>query len=366
MSAFSRIRRLRRIPNFVGAPMQKYTGFRPEGVSCVLRGLGQASGELRFPVLAVGSAIFFFSAALAARGEDNFDGPAVIKVNDPITKGFGHSKGEKLVLNVKPAPVGEGAPNPQPGAETQPKPRAIRVWAKLGKDEKTGYSLLGLMDGSADTKAPGPDSDSLQCVVQWSKKSDPKATFTPDTNALPGRSGAAIRAHAATWHDAGTDPPSVFWETPIPDGANQVEIVAVYTDLMDDTNAARCRRNNTDFDGNKIYGDVPGVIGSWHGDLDKPVAEWFTINSADLVGNQKPKYSDPPTWADIKSMTKNAKDVVNNRTGYTLLERPASLKALRDNNNETKDTIEAALSAAALNNEINKDYDSGFDIQLTR
>jgi len=105
----------------------------------------------------------------------------------------------------------------------------LRITIAKGKrfQKDAGHSLYVSVIGS------GTDTDSAQCGIKWGKPSD--ANTLQVTNALS-QNKTKHREQGAYWTDANDDK-SVYWETDIPQDANHVEIVLVYTDLLKSTSS---------------------------------------------------------------------------------------------------------------------------------
>jgi len=281
-----------------------------------------------------------------------YSAPAVADdVDISILEPFTGKQREALITSIGLAPNGDGGGQPAPQTEGQPKPGSLRIYIKEGAQytiAAPGYPFAAKVFSGSESIG---DTDSAQCAVRW-MKADKKTEVARDANAKP----QGVRTSASKWTPVdGTAEGKgiVYWDTPIPDGAEFVEAVLVFTDVIDHTNAARFGNSNVDPDKSiDDNGDMPAVIGSWDGSLN---GRTWTFKKLD--GDIFPRPTNWPKFAEVTRLTDAAKGIVSDRTGYKLQERPPSLLGLK-----TKREIINAIRAAADANQINNTTDTGFDI----
>jgi hypothetical protein len=232
----------------------------------------------------------------------------------------------------------------------------LRVHIKEGpcfEDASPGYSnYFGILDGSDPRQE---DADSAQFAVRYLKHDGTECGKA--TNAFPGRNGAeAIRVKAAEWlkGNATKGERDAYADADIPPDAAQVDVVLVYTDLLTYANEHRYgTENGRETADYRMYsGDVPGVIAVWHGQLTD--GTWKFKSQMANVFRHMPDY---PKMAQLPELVARAKDVVQRTTGFTLEERPSSLKSA-----STKTEMEEVLLRAATAKQINNKDDTGFDL----
>lgn len=317
-------------------------------ISVGWNGIGENWWFVLFQLITLGIGLGGFGTAIGSATSHVYADTEI-----PFQNPFGEQGGTKaaIISSVEIVSIAaEGEGDPKEREESQPK---VRVRIREGEDWELAagdYDFFEVMEGN---NMDYEDTDSAQFAVKWMEGEKESGHYT---NATRRRGGAdQKREKGAVWTIGNKEPKKreVYRDVPIPEKADQVQIVIVYTDMLMNTNAHRFR--GEDPDGNKSQGDIPGVIGSWRGGRT-PDGKWnFQKNANDIFPHQ----ADFPTMAQIRTLTTQAINVVKNNTGYILEERPSRLKG-----KTTEAKIRAAIAEALELKEINSDHDTGFDILL--
>lgn len=115
-----------------------------------------------------------------------------------------------------------------------------------------------------------------------------------------------------------------------------LEVIVVYTDSI--------------FGSAKTAGDLPLVIGSFTGDLDRGVWK-IKANPEDVFRPQ----AEQPTGDKFAGLLKNTNDKLRDKTGYELRSRPAELLPYDRSGNPGK--VKDAFEMKKINTELDTGYD---------
>jgi Ca2+-binding RTX toxin-like protein len=235
---------------------------------------------------------------------------------------FSIREGDAIVTSASIVQPGAAPPGPIKGEAANSKTGAAVARSDQAAGQlylritvKSGPALgmpVGILRGHAIT-----DTDSGQAAVQWKTQG---GGSSHDTNAVPpAKQRVGKTVESATWTVVSDD--EVHWDFPIPATAVEGDVVLLYTDVLQGTDAEEVDIKNSD--GNTVgngKGDMPAIIGSW---TVKKVNGSWVIGTKGITArhsDQTPLSGPDPTKDQIKSAVDAATAIVN-RLGYQLKPR---------------------------------------------
>lgn len=216
-----------------------------------------------------------------------------------------------------------------------------------------GFKFGPVMDG---TDTYYSDSDSAQVAVVW--KNDKGETLARATNARPQLPKRSKDNPAAEWNRVAEGPPAKLqWRTAIPQGAAVAEIVAVYTDTLNNPPHYAPRQPERAARG----GDMPLVIASFSARREN--GAWQVVpRPDDVASTRKFEAGAYPLIEDLVRTVAAVRTFVRDRTGYRLVARPTSLEGIHSPMDLEYRELERRIDRAVAANEIANVHDTGFDI----
>ena len=182
----------------------------------------------------------------------------------------------------------------------------IMTTVEQGKGYKGPNGLGAVMRGANED-----DTDSAQFAIRY-KDANGNVVGVSYKNSKP----QGKRTYAADWSVETKDEKefvSQEAETSIPAEATDIDIVLVYTDILEDPPYAYTAKGPNE-------GDMPAIIGYWHLHRSSPTSPWVWTK-LDMPSTTAAY----PNASDFRDDVSNAQDFVYQKTGYILRARPAEV-----------------------------------------